>query len=184
VTTLETQRLVSRPWTEADVEPFFALCSDPEVMHYFGGPQPRAKVEATVQSCLGLQARFGVWLQPLTLKQTGEFIGIAGIAEVLFQEHFTPAVEIGWRLARRHWGNGYITEIGRAHIDYAFNVRGFSELVSFAVEANDRSIAVMKRLGFTHDPAEDFDHKSVPDAFPHLKRHVLYRLSNPSARRI
>lgn len=178
MTRLETERLVSRPWTEDDIEPFFALCSDPEVMHYFGGPQQRAKVEATVRSCIELQQRFGVWLQPLELRSTGEFIGMAGIAEVLFEEHFTPAVEIGWRLARRYWGNGYVTEIGHAFIDYAFRVRGFSELVSFAVKDNARSIAVMERLGFTHDPVDDFDHKRVPDALPHLKRHVLYRLKN------
>lgn len=151
-------------------------------MHFFGGPQAREKVEATVRSIIELQDRFGVWLQPLILKANGEFIGFAGIAEVLFEEHFTPAVEIGWRLARRHWGNGYVTEIGRAFIDYAFNVRKFDELVSFAVKDNERSIAVMKRLGFTHNPADDFDHKRVPDDLPHLKRHVLYRLKNFTTR--
>lgn len=182
MTTLETPRLISRPWTKADIEPFFTLCSDPEVMRYFGGPHSREKVEATVRSCIEVQARFGVWLQPLVLKETEEFIGMAGIAEVLFKEHFTPAVEIGWRLARRHWGRGYITEIGKAFIDYAFTVRKFDELVSFAVQDNERSIAVMKRLGFTHDPADDFDHKRVPDDLPHLKRHVLYRLKNPDRR--
>lgn len=179
MTTLETPRLISRPWTEADIEPFFALCSDPEVMHYFGGPQSREKVEATVGRVIELQVDFGVWLQPLILKETGEFIGMAGIAQVMFEEHFTPAVEIGWRLERRHWGKGYITEIGRAFIDYAFTKREFDELVSFAVHDNLRSIAVMQRLGFTHNPADDFDHKSVPDDLPHLKRHVLYRLNNP-----
>ncbi|MET3612194.1 RimJ/RimL family protein N-acetyltransferase [Rhizobium aquaticum] len=181
MTTLETPRLLSRPWTEADIEPFFALCSDPEVMHYFGGPHSREKVEATVRGAMEAQAQFGVWLQPLILKETGEFIGMAGIADVRFEEHFTPAVEIGWRLARRHWGQGYITEIGKAFIDHAFTVRKFGELVSFAVQDNERSIAVMKRLGFTHDPADDFDHKRVPDELPHLKRHVLYRLKNPAA---
>ncbi len=179
MTTLETPRLISRPWTEVDIEPFFALCSDPEVMRYFGGPQSRKKVEATVRSCIELQARFGVWLQPLVLKETCAFVGMAGIAEVLFEEHFTPAVEIGWRLARKHWGHGYVTEIGKAFVDYAFRERNFGELVSFAVQDNERSIAVMKRLGFTHDPADDFDHKRVPDDLPHLKRHVLYRLKNP-----
>lgn len=183
MTTLETPRLLSRPWTEADIEPFFALCSDPEVMRFFGGPQTRETVEATVRSAIDRQEEFGVWLQPLVLKETGAFIGIAGIAKVLFEEHFTPAVEIGWRLQRAAWGHGYITEIGRAFIDHAFNERGFSELVSFAVHDNERSIAVMKRLGFTHDPADDFDHKRVPDDLPHLKRHVLYRLKNEIAER-
>lgn len=182
MTTLETPRLLSRPWTQADIEPFFALCSDQDVMRFFGGPHSRAKVEATVHRVIELQADFGVWLQPLILKETDEFIGMAGIAQVMFEEHFTPAVEIGWRLARRHWGNGYITEIGSAFIDYAFSERAFGELVSFAVQDNLRSIAVMERLGFTHNPADDFDHKSIPDDLPQLKRHVLYRLKNPSLR--
>lgn len=180
MTRLETPRLLSRPWVEADIEPFLVLCSDPEVMHYFGGPQTRERVEATIRGAMELQQAFGVWLQPLVLKETGEFIGMAGIADVQFEEHFTPAVEIGWRLARRHWGHGYVTEIGRAFIDYAFRERGVAELVSFAVKDNERSIAVMKRLGFTHDPADDFHHKRVPDDLPHLKRHVLYRLKNPA----
>lgn len=179
MTRLETERLISRQWVAADIDPFYEICSDPEVMHFFGGPQTRAHVEATVRSILDLQVRFGIWLQPLILKKTGEFIGIAGLADVLFEEHFTPAVEIGWRLARRHWGHGYITEIGRALIGYGFNERKFDEIVSFAVHNNERSIAVMRRLGFTHDPADDFDHKRVRDDMPHLKRHVLYRLKRP-----
>lgn len=178
MTRLETPRLVSRPWTETDIEPFFALCSDPEVMHFFGGPQTREKVEATVAGAMQHQEEFGVWFQPLVLKETGAFIGMAGIARVLFEDHFTPAVEIGWRLARTHWGQGYVTEIGHAFINYAFDERGFDELVSFAVKDNERSTAVMKRLGFSHNPADDFDHKRVPDHLPHLKRHVLYRLKN------
>jgi RimJ/RimL family protein N-acetyltransferase len=177
MTTLETERLISRPWAASDVEPCYVLCSDPEVMLFFGGPHAREKVEATVRSVMEHQARFGVWLQPLILKETGKFIGIAGIAEVMDETHFTPAVEIGWRLARDHWGKGYITEIGRAFIRYAFDTRGFEELVSFAVEGNERSIAVMRRLGFTHDPSDDFDHPRVELA--HLKRHVLYRLKRP-----
>lgn len=180
MTTLETERLISRPWKEADTEPFYVICSDPDVMHFFGGPHTHEQVEMVVHKAMKLQQDFGVWLQPLILKETNEFIGMAGIAKVMFEEHFTPAVEIGWRLARKHWGNGYVTEIGRAFIDYAFNERGFDELVSFAVHNNERSTAVMKRLGFTHDPADNFDHKRVSDDMPHLKRHVLYRLKRPA----
>ncbi|SMD01761.1 Protein N-acetyltransferase, RimJ/RimL family [Fulvimarina manganoxydans] len=178
MTTLETRRLISRPWQQADVEPFFALSSDPEVMRFFGGPQPRETVEAVVKTAMERQRDFGVWFQPLILKETGAFIGITGIAKVLFEAPFTPAVEIGWRLDPAHWGQGLVTEIGRAFIDYAFMERGFDELVSFAVHDNERSIAVMKRLGFTHDRGDDFDHPRVPDDLSHLKRHVLYRLRN------
>lgn len=181
MTILETQRLISRPWRLEDIEPFYALCSDPEVMHHFGGPHSREKVEATVRIAMERQDRFGVWLPPLILKETNEFIGMAGIAEVLFTAHFAPAIEIGWRLKRCHWGNGYVTEIGRAFISYAFETRKFPELVSFAVEANTRSTAVMTRLGFHHDPSEDFDHPNVSADHPHLKKHVLYRLKNPAS---
>ena len=90
---------------------------------------------------------------------------------------FTPAVEVGWRLAAGHWGHGYATEAAREAVSYGFDEAGLDEIVSFTVPANVRSRRVMERLGMTRDPAEDFDHPVVP-AGHSLRRHVLYRLRN------
>jgi RimJ/RimL family protein N-acetyltransferase len=81
---------------------------------------------------------------------------------------------VGWRLTRDAWGKGYATEGGRAAVEHGFSDLGLKEIVSFTPTINGRSRKVMERLGMSHDPADDFDHPSVP-AGP-LRPHVLYRL--------
>ena len=108
-------------------------------------------------------------------RSTGEFLGFTGLARPVFDAPFMPAVEIGWRLARAAWGQGYAGEAARASTTFAFDDLGLQEIISMAVVANTRSRAVMERLGMHRDPAEDFDHPLVAE--PHLRRHVLYRLA-------
>jgi ribosomal-protein-alanine N-acetyltransferase len=95
---------------------------------------------------------------------------------VPFEARFTPAMEVGWRLARSAWGHGYATEAARAALQFAFTEAGLRQVIAMTTPANVRSQAVMRRLGMTRDPAEDFDHPRVPDGHP-LRRHVLYRLT-------
>ena len=177
MTELETARLISRPWQESDIEPFAKICADLAVMELLGGVQPQSTVETIIQKVMAYQTRFGIWMQPLSLKESGAFIGMVGIAEVMFEAPFTPAVEIGWRLAREHWGKGYATEMAREHLRYGFEERDLDEIVAFTVPQNERSRAVMQRLGMRHDPARDFDHPRVSDDKPELRRHVLYALT-------
>jgi RimJ/RimL family protein N-acetyltransferase len=105
-----------------------------------------------------------------------DFIGFVGLSVPTFEAHFTPCVEIGWRLAQEHWGQGYATEAARAAIDFGFQKFELSEIVSFTVPDNLRSRAVMERIGMTRSPADDFDHPALPENHP-LRRHVLYRKS-------
>jgi len=105
------------------------------------------------------------------------FIGVVGLETVSYQAHFTPAVEVAWRLARAYWGKGYATEAAQAALDYGFEQLGLDEIVALTVPANWRSRRVMERLGMTRVPKDDFDHPKLPDG--PLKRHVLYRLHNP-----
>jgi ribosomal-protein-alanine N-acetyltransferase len=87
-----------------------------------------------------------------------------------------PCVEVGWRLARAHWGKGYATEGARAALDYGFATRGLAEIVSFTAETNLRSRRVMERIGMRRNPAEDFDHPNLPAGHA-LRRHVLFRIA-------
>jgi RimJ/RimL family protein N-acetyltransferase len=105
------------------------------------------------------------------------FIGFTGLNTARFDAPFTPAVEVGWRLARDHWGNGYATEAAAAAIAFGFDELHLDEIVSFTACRNARSRRVMERLGMTRDPADDFDHPKVPDR---LNPHVLYRLARSS----
>jgi ribosomal-protein-alanine N-acetyltransferase len=105
----------------------------------------------------------------------GSFIGFVGLSVPTFQAHFTPCVEIGWRLAAEYWGQGLATEAAGAVVRYAFGTLGLDELVSFTVPANTRSRRVMENLDMTHNPEDDFDHPRLPPGHP-LRKHVLYRL--------
>src|SRR5215472_5620889 len=118
---------------------------------------------------------FGQWV--VELPGAARFIGVVGLETVSYQAHFTPAVETAWRLARPYWGRGYATEAARAALDYGFDKLGLREIVALTVPANQRSRGVMERLGMTRAPEDDFDHPRIPEG--PLRRHALYRLSNP-----
>jgi ribosomal-protein-alanine N-acetyltransferase len=107
--------------------------------------------------------------------EDGAFLGFTGLSRPSFEAHFTPAVEVGWRLARHAWGHGFATEAARAALRFGFETVGLEEIVSFTVPANVRSRAVMERIGMHHDPSDDFDHPKLPAGHP-LRAHVLYRL--------
>lgn len=117
----------------------------------------------------------GFGLYATELRGDGRFIGYIGLHSPTFEAHFTPCVEIGWRLASDVWGRGLATEGARAVVHHALQDLGLDEIMSFTVPANQRSIRVMQKLGMTHDPADDFDHPNLPVGRP-LRHHVLYRL--------
>ena len=116
---------------------------------------------------------WGLWA--VEVSSGPSFVGFVGLNPTRFKAHFTPAVEVGWRLARPYWGNGYAAEAASAALSFAFQQLGVPEIVSFTAAINDRSIRVMRRLGMNHDPADDFHHPHLPDG--RLRHHVLYRIS-------
>jgi ribosomal-protein-alanine N-acetyltransferase len=173
---LRTERLLLREWRPEDREPFARLNADPEVMEFFPAPLTREQSDAFVDRIEEQFAEHGLGVWAVEDLATGEFIGFAGLLQQRFEAPFTPAFEIGYRLARHTWGQGLATEAARAAVADAFERAALREIVSLTAVGNVRSRAVMRRLGMTHDPADDFDHPRVPDGHP-LKRHVLYRLS-------
>jgi RimJ/RimL family protein N-acetyltransferase len=178
MTELTTDRLLLRPWTDADREPFAAMNSDPAVMEYFPALMTREESDAFVDRIGAQLAEWGFGLWALEVRDTGRFIGFTGLSRPSFEAHFTPAVEIGWRLSKDAWGNGYATEAARAALAYGFGPAGLDEIVSFTATTNLPSQRVMQRIGMTHDESDDFDHPRVP-AGHRLQRHVLYRITRP-----
>ncbi|MGI5270605.1 GNAT family N-acetyltransferase [Nonomuraea sp. CA-218870] len=173
---METERLIMRRWRESDREPFAALNADPRVMEHFPAPLTRAESDAFVDRIEQRFDELGYGLWALEVRETGRFIGFAGLALQTFEAPFTPAVEVGWRLAREAWGHGYATEAGRRALAYGFGEAGLEEIVSMTAVLNVRSQAVMRRLGMTRDPADDFLHSMLPAGHP-LRPHVLYRIT-------
>jgi len=177
---LTTQRLYLRRWQAGDRAPFAELNGDREVMRHFPAPLTRhASDELADRLQAAIECRgWGLWA--LEERSTGAFIGFTGLAPTDFEASFTPAIEIGWRLARSAWGSGYATEAARVAAAFAFDELGLEEIVSFTVQHNARSRAVMRRLGMRHDQAHDFDHPRVLE--DRLRRHVLYRLAASRSR--
>jgi len=107
------------------------------------------------------------------------FIGFTGLHFAQFDAHFTPCVEVGWRLAFDYWGHGYATEAARLALGHGFGTLALPEIVSFTSTANHRSRAVMERLGMRRNAEDDFDRLTLPEGHP-LRRHVLYRIDSAS----
>jgi RimJ/RimL family protein N-acetyltransferase len=168
---VRTARLLLRQWRDEDDAAFAELTADPAVMEYLL-PLPGwvARKRAHWE-----QYGFGQWV--VEIPGEASFIGVVGLETVSYDAHFTPAVEVAWRLGRAHWGKGYATEAARAALDYGFAQLGLDEIVAITVPANWRSRRVMERLGMTRAAEDDFDHPRLPEG--PLKRHVLYRLRNP-----
>lgn len=175
---IETPRLRLRHWCDADIEPFVAMNADPVVMEHFPSVMTRGQTAASVGRIRAHIAEHGFGLWAVAIPGVTRFAGFVGLAHVRFDAPFTPAVEIGWRLATPFWGYGYATEGARAALAYAFETLALDEIVSFTVPANARSQRVMQRIGMRRDPADDFDHPLLPDGH-RVRRHVLYRARRP-----
>ncbi|MFI5028947.1 MAG: GNAT family N-acetyltransferase [Solirubrobacterales bacterium] len=173
---LSTRRLKLRRWRTEDREPFAALNADPAVMEFFATPLSRGESDSLIDRIESGFERNGFGLWAVEVRATAEFIGFAGLEVPEFDAHFTPTVEVGWRLARNAWGNGYATEAGRRALAFGFEELSLGEVVSFTAVANTRSRAVMEGLGMVRDTGEDFDHPALSEGDP-LRRHVLYRIS-------
>ncbi len=177
---ITTQRLLLREWREDDLAPFAALNADPEVMRYFPAALTRVESDEFAHYVQGLLALHGWGLWAVEVRGVAPFIGFVGLNRPRFEAHFTPAIEVGWRLDRPHWGRGFATEAAAAALTFAFDELGCSEVVSFTSPVNQRSIRVMRRLGMSRDPADDFDHPAVSDG--PWRRHVLYRVAREQRR--
>lgn len=169
---LETPRLVLRRWRDHDIEDFAALNADPEVMEFFPSTITRAETEAMIARFESHHdaENFGI----LVVEHEGRLAGFTGLNRTTFETPMGPHVEVGWRLARWAWGRGLATEAATAVLDDGFDRCGLEVIHSFTTERNERSRAVMRRLGMTRRPDFDFDHPRTPGWWG--RRHVVYTL--------
>ncbi len=172
---IETDRLIIRSWQASDFEPFAKLNADPRVMEYFPSILNRTESDALINLMIEKTQRDGFCFWAAELKSSQKFIGFVGLNIPGLQTHFTPCVEIGWRLAHEHWGKGYAPEGALACLKYGFEKLGLKEIVAFTAVNNLKSRRVMEKIGMNYNPQDDFDHPKLEEGHP-LRRHVLYRI--------
>jgi RimJ/RimL family protein N-acetyltransferase len=176
---LETERLILREWRRADREPFARMNADARVMEHFPACLTREESDAGVDRIEAHFEAHGFGLLAAEVRASGAFAGFIGLSVPAFQAHFTPCVEIGWRLSPEYWNRGLATEGALSVLQFAFETLALDEVVSFTVPANLASRRVMEKIGMTRDVAGDFDHPRIAEGHP-LRRHVLYRISRPT----
>jgi RimJ/RimL family protein N-acetyltransferase len=170
---IETERLILRPFREADREPFAAINGDPRVSDWLGGPIDRAASDALIDRINGQIARDGFGFFAAERKADGRLVGAIGLQVIRPELPPAPGVELGWRLSPDVQGQGLATEGAAAVLAWGFAHTDRPELIAFTAATNLRSQAVMRRIGMVHDAARDFDHPLLGEDHP-LRRHVVF----------
>jgi RimJ/RimL family protein N-acetyltransferase len=177
---IATDRLILRSWLTEDLDPFYAVCSDPEVMATLGPTLSRDEVAALIARMQGIEAEHGHCFWALVRRADARLIGWCGA----IRGSVGPIVgklELGWRLAREAWSQGYATEGAGAALDWVFANRPDDAAFAITTVENRRSRAVMERLGMSRLEDGDFDHPRLADSDP-LLRHVTYRIGRAAWR--
>jgi len=169
---IETPRLILRNWKETDYEPYIRLNMDKDVAEFFPSVSTKAETLAQIHRFMQHINQYNYGFFAVERRDNREFIGFTGLSHPRFESYFTPCVEIGWRLSKINWGQGFATEAAKACLEYGFNTLGLDEIYSFTVVLNKRSEQVMKKIGMVKQGL--FDHPSVEDGHI-LKQHVLYK---------
>lgn len=171
---LQTQRLLMRRWRPEDRDPYAELNADPEVMRYFPSTLDRAASDTSADRIEEHFAERGFGLWALERLDTGDFIGFTGLNPMPDGVPGAGGYEVGWRLARNAWHQGFATEAARVAVAVAFGLLDMPELWSMTADTNTPSRAVMTRLGMRLHA--HFEHPRVPSGSP-VRRHVCYHLA-------
>ncbi len=170
----ETERLILRAFREEDREPWAAMNADPEVMQHFPATLSREEADGVIERVNAKIAATGVGFWALERRADRMFLGFAGLNPITYE--MLPIFgqwEVGWRLARHAWGQGYASEAGRFALDHGFDVMGLDRIIAYTARGNTPSQAVMQRLDMRRVPEMDFEHPSVPPGHP-ARPHIVW----------
>jgi RimJ/RimL family protein N-acetyltransferase len=172
---LETPRLLLRTFRRDDLPRYAALNAHPEVVRHLGGqPLSRTYSDEIAAWANELYESEGIGLLAVERRDDGVFLGMCGLHHF---ESYPDDVEVGWRLAYEHWGHGYATEAASAWLDHGFGPLGFPRVISVTEPSNERSLAVMRRLGMS------FDHEGEVEDDGDVFHAVVYAIGAEAWRR-
>lgn len=174
---IETDRLIIRPWRDADRAPFAAMGQDPDVMRHLGPLMNRAESDAVVDRLIAIQAVLGHTFWALQRRDGGEFTGFCGLKMMpMGIAGLSGTPEIGWRLPRAAWGQGFASEAARACLAWGWR-QGMTRIAAMTTADNSRSQAVMRRIGMIGRPDLAFDHPALAADDP-LRPHVAFEITS------
>ena len=177
---LETDRLLLRPWLDADRAPFARMVGDPIVMRFYTRTRSRADADLWIDKMSQGLADGSSHFLAAEQTRDGAFVGMIGTASITHALPGNPRTEIGWIIDRPFWGKGYAPEGASAHLDHAWRMRALDEVVAFTFRGNVPSQKVMEKIGMSRDLHGDFDHPAIAPGHP-IRPHVLYRIARPAA---
>lgn len=166
-------RLGFRLWRTEDLDDFFQLNADKAVMEHFPKTLNINEVKNLIEKLQEHHIKHGFTYYATEIKATGEFIGMIGLAYREYPSPFTPAVDIGWRLKKSAWGQGYATEGAECCLAYGFKELNLKQIIAVCPEVNQRSENVMQKIGMKKIGV--FDHPKLLDHF-RLKKHLCYQV--------
>ncbi|HEX7784340.1 MAG TPA: GNAT family N-acetyltransferase [Sphingobium sp.] len=176
---IRSDRLILRNWKDADSAPFATMCADVDVMEHLGGPIGRAESDVIAARISETAQKHGHCFWAIERENDGMFLGFCGLRRGGHPGTSVPdELEIGWRLSRSAWGQGYAREAAAAALEWGWRNTSASRIAAWTVPANLRSWGLMQRLGMVHRPDLDFDHPNFPDGHP-LRRHLVYVIERP-----
>ncbi|MBS7812148.1 GNAT family N-acetyltransferase [Roseococcus pinisoli] len=173
---LRSERLTLRPPEPADAEELAAINGDPGVMRHFPGTLTRAESDAFLGRLIAHHAEHGFGFWSVERREAPRLVGLVGLMRVGFEARFTPAVEVGWRIAPGHQRRGYAEEAARLAIEAGLGPLGLPEIFAWTIPPNEASWRLMEKLGMA--PDGEFEHPRLPEGHP-MRRHLLYRIARP-----
>lgn len=176
---LLTPRLGFRSWSDEDLELAVSLWGDPDVTALFDsrGRLTREQVRERLHRELDNEREYGVQYWPFFLRETGEFVGCAGLKPYDVGQDL---YELGFHLRTAFWGAGYATEGARAVIEHAFATLKPAALVAGHNPGNHASRRVLEKLGFIYLRDEYFSGTGLMHPLYELRRLVTSRASGGS----
>ncbi len=172
----QSQRLGFRNWLPTDLEPLSAINSDPEVMEFFPSLPTARETQTFIENMNSQYNQYGYCYFAVELLATGDFIGFIGLCNQTYEAFFTPCVDIGWRLGREYWYQGYASEGALCCLNFAFTYLRLAKVFAVAPAINHRSVAVMEKIGMQF--LESFAHPKLLDT-PRLRDCVVYLAEAP-----
>lgn len=170
----KSERLGFRNWDNEDLLEVTNMNADLDVMEHFPKPLTENESEKLIGRLQKHYERYGFTYFATEVLETKELIGFIGLVWQNYQSEFTPAVDIGWRLIKSSWGNGYATEGARRCLDFAFNELDLEKIISTFTEKNIKSENVMKKIGMKR--MGEFDHPQLTD-YLELGKCICYEIN-------